>query len=314
MDKIKYSLVIPMCNEEESIQPLYAKIKPVMERLALPFEVIFIDDGSRDLTLQNLIDLANRDSRIKVIKFRKNFGQTAAWSAGFREAQGDIVVAMDGDLQNDPEDIPRLIAKIDEGFDVVSGWRADRHDPFGKRIASRLANALRKWMTKETIHDSGCALKAYRREALEGLELYGEMHRFITALLMWKGFKVGEIKVKHHSRKFGKTKYSGKRLLKGLLDLIVVKFWMQYSTRPIHIFGTLGFLLSFLGLALAAYLFIIRVFFHISLVNKTSPLLAILLVVLGVQFIVSGILADIAAKIYFSDRKTYSIEKIIRKT
>ncbi len=302
---MKVSVVIPAYNEEKNIKPLYEKIKKV---LSGDYEIIFVDDGSTDRTYQAIKSI--KDSKVKVIKFRKNFGQTAAMDAGFKHSKGDVVIAMDADLQNDPEDIPRLLKKMEEGYDVISGWRYNRKDSFLKTSISIFANWLRKIITGERIHDSGCSLKAYKKECLKDLNLYGEMHRFIPAILLWKGFKVGEVKVSHHPRKHGKTKYNLLRVLKGFLDLIVVAFWQKYSARPIHLFGSVGIGSGILGVIIGMYLTVRKILYEESISNRPLLLLAILLIIIGVQFIVFGLLADILIKIYYKDHANYSIERI----
>jgi len=306
---MELSIVIPVYNEEENVELVFRKNKEVLDRMKMDYEVIFVDDGSRDRTFQNLLRM--KDSHLKIIRFRKNFGQTAAMDAGFKAAKGKVIVSMDGDLQNDPADIPRLLAKMKEGYDAVCGWRKNRKDPILKHIISRGANLLRKIIIHDRIHDSGCSLKAYRKECFEDLDLFGEMHRFIPALLEWKGFKVTEIPVAHHPRKYGKTKYNMKRVMKGFLDMIVVKFWMQYSTRPIHLFGGWGVLMTIVGFLLGVYLSIQKLFYGVSLSNRPLLLLAILLMIIGVQFIIFGVLADILVKVYYKENKNYSIERIV---
>jgi glycosyltransferase involved in cell wall biosynthesis len=305
---MRFSLVIPAYNEEESIVPLYRAIVRAMHRMMGEWELIFIDDGSTDSTFEEMRKLHERDARVKVIRFRRNFGQTAAWAAGFKHACGELVVALDADLQNDPADIPAMVEKLErEGYDVISGWRRDRKDPLLKSLVSRFGNWLRRRVTGERIHDQGCSLKVYRRECLKNLELYGEMHRYITALLTWKGFRVGEMVVRHHPRRYGKTKYTMRKTIKGLLDLLVVKFWMQYSARPIHFFGTIGIILAGLGFLLGGTLGILWLLRIIALQNRTSPLLAALLVIIGLQFITTGVLADIVAKNYYEHKPAYNI-------
>lgn len=306
------SVVIPVLNEEENIPELYSELKDVLEKLNKPYEIIFIDDGSTDNSFKILKEIHEKDNKVKVIKFRRNFGQTPAISAGFDHATGSIIITMDSDLQNDPKDIPKLLEKINEGYDVVSGWRADRKDPLlKKKIPSKISNWLTRRLTGVDIHDFGCTLKAYRGEVLKDVKLYGEMHRFIPAIVSWKGFKVSEIPVEHHSRKFGKTKYGTWRIMKGFLDLLVVTFWQKYSTRPIHLFGGLGLLLSFSGFLIGLYLSIIKFFYHQGISNRPLLLLGILIIILGVQFIIFGLLADIMVKIYYQEERQYNIEGIL---
>ena len=310
---LSLSIVIPVYNEEENILHIVESLEPVLDNCERSYEIIFIDDGSTDATFSALKNAHDKDPRIKTIKFRRNFGQSAALKAGFDHAMGDVVISMDGDMQNDPVDIPILLNKLEnEDYDVVCGWRADRNDPLSKKLISKVANLVRRNITSEFIHDSGCTFRAYKNECVKGLELYGETHRYIPAMLLWKGYKIGEVKVKHHSRKYGITKYNWRRVIKGFLDLIVISFWQKYSVRPIHVFGGLGMMLSISGILLVAYMIIQRLFFSIALSNRPIFLLAILMVIIGVQFIVSGILADIMLKVYYgqSDKKNYLIESV----
>ncbi len=307
------SIVIPVYNEEENIFRLYSELKKTLSKLKKSYELIFIDDGSTDKSFNILNEIHEKDKNVKIIKFRKNFGQTAAISAGFENSEGDIIITMDADLQNDPKDIPRLMNKISEGYDVVSGWRKGRKDPLlMKKIPSKISNFLTRELTGVKIHDSGCTLKAYKKEALKNIELYGEMHRFIPAILSWKGFKVSEIPVTHNARKFGKTKYGAWRIMKGFLDLLVVVFWKKYSTRPIHLFGSLGILMGFFGFIISCYLTLMKILYNQSLTNRPLLLLGILLIILGVQFVIFGLLADIMVRLYYGKEiRPYSIEKIL---
>jgi len=319
---MKYSVVVPAHNEEASVEPLYTATKAVMDSLDGPsrkvlanqdhgtqWELIVVDDGSTDATLARLRALRQHDERVKIVQFRRQFGQTAAWSAGFDHAEGEYVIVMDADLQNDPQDIPAMLERLQaEGLDVVSGWRKDRKDDELLMLGSRIGNALHRWITGEKIHDHGCSLKVYCREALEDLELYGEMHRYITALLSWKGFKVGEMVVRHHPRRHGTTKYSVRKKFKGLLDLLVVKFWIQYSARPMHFFGAIGTGFIATGFLLGGVLGALWLFRLISLANRSTPLLAVLLVLLGFQFLLTGVLADQVAKTYYAEKKAYSVK------
>jgi glycosyltransferase involved in cell wall biosynthesis len=235
------SIIIPVFNEEENISPLYESLIGPMEGMGRSWEIIFVDDGSKDGTLSVLRAVCARDGRIRVIRLRRNFGQTAALSAGFDNAGGQIVITMDGDLQNDPSDIPLLIQKLEEGYDIVSGWRKGRHDPFlSKRLPSLISNRIAAWMTGVSIHDGGCTLKAYRKNVLNEIHLYGELHRFIPAMAGAFGADVTEIEVKHHPRKKGKSKYGVGRIIRGFLDLIALKFLLSYMTRQMQIFGRRG--------------------------------------------------------------------------
>ncbi len=307
------SVVVPFYNEEDNIEPLYEGLTRVLNRLNHDYALILVDDGSTDNTLKNMLKICKKDRRVKIIKFRKNFGQSAALKAGFDHANGDIVISMDGDLQNDPEDIPKLIEKMEnEDYDVVCGWRADRKDPLSKRLFSKLANLIRRNITSEFIHDSGCTYRAYRNGCVKGLDLYGETHRYIPAMLLWRGYRIGEVKVKHNPRKYGTTKYGWKRIFKGFLDLIVITFWQKYSVRPIHIFGGMGLGLGFSGTMVGGYLGMQKLFFDQGLSDRPLFLLAILMVIIGVQFVVSGILADIMLKVYYGQngKRNYLIENV----
>lgn len=307
---IEYSVVVPAHNEEKTIQALYVSVKSALDSLHRGWELILIDDGSQDGTYQAMKQVWQGDSRVKLIRFRRNFGQTAAWSAGFDHARGQFVIVMDADLQNDPADIPAMLEKLkSEELDVVSGWRRDRKDKNSVKVASRFGNLIHRWVTGEKIHDHGCSLKVYRREALQDLELYGEMHRYITALLSWKGFKVGEMVVRHHPRRHGNTKYSLRKKLKGFLDLIIVKFWIQYSARPMHFFGAIGLLFILVGFVLGSTLGVLWLFRVIGLAGRSTPLLAVLLVLLGFQFLLTGVLADVVAHTYYAQKQAYSIKE-----
>lgn len=307
--KIDLSVVVPIFNEEDNVGELHKKIKNACERLEKTFEIIFIDDGSRDKTAEKCRNL----SPLKLIKLRRNFGQTAAFDAGFQAAQGSIVITMDGDLQNDPADISKLLDKMSEGYDIVSGWRFERKDSLSKKIFSRGANLLRKVFIHDNIHDSGCSLKAYKKECFDDLELYGEMHRFIPALLEIEGFKVGEVKVSHHPRIHGVTKYNWKRAFKGIVDMMAIWFWRKFSNRPLHLFGASGLMLSFFGGAILVWMLIEKVFLGASLQERIWPLIGIMFILVGVQLFISGLLADILIKNYFKAKgsRGYSIREVI---
>lgn len=310
----EFSVVIPAYNEQKNVSLLYNKLKEVLNSMKTSYEIIFIDDGSTDNTFLELENLQKKDQNVIVIKFRGNFGQTFALDAGFKAARGKVIISMDADLQNDPADIPILLTKMKEGYDVVSGWRRNRKDPMLKCIISKGAYLLRKILFKDQIHDSGCTLKAFKRECFDDLDLFGEMHRFIPALLSWQGFKVAEVVVGHHKRKYGKTKYTIKRVVKGFLDMVVVKFWMGYSSRPIYLFGGFGLLMTIVGFAIGFYLSVQKILHYDSYTLSDRPLLlfSVLLVILGVQFVVSGLLADIVIKTYYRKGKPYKIEKELK--
>lgn len=307
--KIDLSVVVPLFNEEGNIEELHKRIKDECQKLEKTFEIIFIDDGSKDKTVEKCKNL----SPLKLIKFRRNSGQTAAFDAGFQAAKGGIVITLDGDLQNDPADILKLLDKMDEGFDVVSGWRYERKDSLSKKIFSRGANLLRKFFIHDNIHDSGCSLKAYKRECFDDLELYGEMHRFIPALLEIEGFTVGEVKVSHYPRIHGVTKYNWKRAFKGIVDMMAIWFWRKFSNRPLHLFGASGLMLSFMGGLLLIWMFIERVFLGTALKERIWPMIGVMFILVGVQLFISGLLADILIKNYFKAKgsRGYSIKEIV---
>ncbi len=311
---IELSFVIPVYNEEENIPQLYKEMAEVCPRLEKKWEIIFIDDGSKDGSFSVLKEIQKRDERVKIIRLRKNFGQTAALSAGFDHAKGEIVITLDGDLQNDPKDFPLLIEKIEEGYDIVSGWRKKRKDRFlTRRLPSGIANWLISWITKVKLHDYGCTLKAFRKEVIKNIRLYGEMHRFIPALASNMGVLITEVEVNHRQRLYGKSKYSLLRFIKVILDLLTVKFLLGYSTRPLQIFGLLGLASGGAGLILGAYLSYQRLTLKMGLSNRPLLLLAILLMVIGIQFITLGLLAEIMVRAYHesSAKKIYFIREII---
>ncbi|MFH1376296.1 MAG: glycosyltransferase [Candidatus Woesearchaeota archaeon] len=303
---MELSIVIPIYNEERNISILFKELKSILDQLKKSYEIIFVNDGSKDRSEKILNNI--KDPKVRVIHFRKNFGQTSALEAGFKHSNGKIIISMDGDLQNDPKDIPRLITKLEEGYDVVSGWRYKRKDSFSKKFMSKGADNLRKLLFKDKIHDSGCTLKAYKKETLKDLKLYGEMHRFIPALLTMKGYKITEIKVRHRKRIYEKSKYGFKRTMKGFLDMLLIKFWMDFSTRPIHLLGGLGLISMFLGFLIAIYLVIIKIFLNQPIGDRPLLLFSVLFIILGALFLVFGVLADILIKIYYQNENYYSIK------
>lgn len=308
------SIVIPVYNEDENLLPLYDELKSVLVTLNRTHEILFVDDGSTDTTFSRLDELHDRDPTVRIIKFRKNFGQSAAMKAGFDYAQGKVIVTMDADFQNDPHDIPALLEKIEhDNYDVVCGWRHKRNDSLSKKIFSNSANRLRTLMTGESIHDSGCTLRAYTHESVVDIELYGELHRYIPALLLWRGYRVGEIETHHRERSFGKTKYNWQRLIKGFLDIIVVTFWQKYSARPMHVFGGFGLVMEGLGILVTLYLGVSRLIYGTGLTDRPLFLIGLVLLIVGVQFIGLGIIADILVKIYYgqNERRNYLVEKVI---
>lgn len=294
-----FSLVVPIFNEQDNIDELYCAVTSALDASGLVYEIIMVDDGSIDESYSILQRLAARDQRLKVIRFRRNFGQTAAMAAGFDAASGKVIIPMDGDLQNDPGDIPRLIQKLNEGYDVVSGWRRDRKDTFiTRKIPSMLANALISRMTGVHLHDYGCTLKAYRREVLDGINLYGEMHRFVPALASQFGAKVAELPVNHFPRLHGVSKYGISRTLRVILDLMTVKFLMSYSTKPIQLFGKWGVYTILAGLGSGAMTVYMKFFEHLSMNRNPLLILTGFLLFMGVQFIVMGLLGELNARTY----------------
>jgi glycosyltransferase involved in cell wall biosynthesis len=313
--QLQLSVVVPLLDEEDNLPALHEQTKRALDG-RYEYEIIFVDDGSKDGSFQVLKDLHASDPRVRVIRFRRNFGQTAALSAGFAYARGDVVVAMDADLQNDPADIPMLVAKLDEGCDVVSGWRKKRHDKaLTRRLPSRIANWLISRITEVRLHDYGCTLKAYRREVLAETRLYGEMHRFIPALASWSGAKVTECVVNHRPRTAGKAKYGLGRTLKVVLDLMTVKFLGSFSTKPIYIFGGLG-LITACGGFLSGVAVLYQKFFsrsHLAMNRNPLLILTAVLIITTVQFILMGLLAELLVRTYHEsqNRPTYVIKEVL---
>ena len=302
------SVIVPVYNEKENIEALYKKLIKVLKK---EDEIIFVDDGSTDGSYEVIKKIHERDGRVKCIKFARNFGKTAALMAGFEIAKGDAVVTIDGDLQNDPDDIPKLLEKLKE-YDVVNGWRYDRKDPFfSKKLPSIISNKISRWLTGLKIHDFNCGLKAYKKECIKDLEIYGEMHRYIPAILSWKGYSVGEVKVKHHPRKFGKSKYGVARLIRGMFDLINFKFWAGYSTRPLHFFGGIGLIMFGVGFLIDLYLVLLKFLYGETLSNRPLLFLGMLLIIVGFQIFMTGFLAEIMVRNYYSttNKKTYVIKE-----
>jgi glycosyltransferase involved in cell wall biosynthesis len=308
------SIIIPVLNEAGNLDALYHKLKTVLDSLDKEFEIILVDDGSTDSSFEILEGLHKTDNRLRVISFRRNFGQSAAFSAGFDFAQGDIVITMDADLQNDPADIPVLLKKLDEGYDVVSGWRVNRKDGFfTRRLPSKVANFLISIVTGVRLSDYGCSLKAYRREVVKNIKVYGEMHRFIPALASWMGIKVTEVPVNHAPRLSGKSKYGMMRSIRVILDLLTVKFLLGYSTRPIQIFGLLGGLSLLFGVIIGAYLSALKIFFGHPLRDRPLLLLAVLLIIFGVQLVTMGLLGELVVRNYYEsqNKQTYMIREVL---
>jgi glycosyltransferase involved in cell wall biosynthesis len=309
------TVTIPLLDEKDNILPLYERVHAALETIGRRWELIFVNDGSTDGSADLLDGIAARDPRVCIVHFRRNYGQTAAFMAGLDHARGSIIVAMDGDLQNDPDDIVRLLAKLDEGFDVVSGWRKDRQDHAIKRnLPSRVANWLISRVSGVHLHDYGCSLKAYRRDVLEGVKLYGEMHRFVPIYASWNGARVAELPVQHHPRLHGASKYGLERVLKVVLDLLVVKFLFRYASKPIYVFGGFGFLSLMAGLAAGVWALVLKYFFATSLIQTPLPLLSVFLGAIGVLSILMGLLAEMLNRTYHESqgKAVYRVGRIVR--
>lgn len=307
------SVVIPIYNEAKNVEKLYEKLEEVLSKFDKSYEVLLVDDGSTDGTTDKLAEIHKRNPKYKVIQFRRNYGQTAAISAGFDYSIGDVIVTIDADLQNDPKDIPKILKKMEDGYDVVSGWRKERKDPFLTRIVpSKIANWLVSILAGIHLHDYGCTLKAYSKDVAKNVQLYGEMHRYIPALASWIGINVTEVPVSHHERKFGKSKYGISRTPRVILDLITLKFLLSYSTRPIQIFGSLGIITGFLGFLIALFLSYVKLVQKQSIGDRPLLLLAVLLIFLGFQFISMGLLGELAVRTYHEsqNKPIYFVKKI----
>ncbi|HEY7321812.1 MAG TPA: glycosyltransferase family 2 protein [Candidatus Binatia bacterium] len=311
---MELSIVIPVYNEAENIELLIQEINGAVGPLGKPYEIVVVDDGSRDATFSVLARLHQRERRLRVVRLKRNFGQTAAIAAGLTYAGGDVVILMDGDLQNDPKDIPALLAELKKGNDLVCGWRTSRQDPFfSRRLPSLIANRLISWTTRVKLHDYGCTLKAMRWDVAKSLKLYGEMHRFIPAIAYERGARVAELNVNHRPRLHGKSKYSIARTLRVALDLLTVKFLISYSTRPSHVFGVLGLSSGGLGFLLAAYLTVQKLVHHEAIGGRPLLLLAILLIFIGFQFITMGLLGEMLARTYHEsqDRAVFVVGEVL---
>lgn len=303
--KYKVSIILPVYNEASSLSELFVELVSVLEKLGREYEIVAVNDGSRDDSLNVLREHTRKDKRIKVIDFQGNAGQTAALRAGIEHATGDILVPMDSDLENDPNDIPHLLKKLDEGFDVVSGWRKGRWGGkfITRKLPSYLANTLISLITNTHLHDYGCTLKAYKADVLRGTMLYGEMHRFIPAYASWRGARVTEIEVQHRPRKHGKSNYGISRTFRVLLDLLLIKFLFRYMNRPIHFFGMVGFISLGLGVLAGVIGVYLRLFHDMALITTPLPTLSALLIIVGVQFIGMGILAEMLMRVYYESQK-----------
>jgi dolichol-phosphate mannosyltransferase len=308
------SVIIPVFNEEDNISLLYEKLVQALEELGRSWEAIIIDDGSSDQSYNKLADIAREDDRIKVVRFVRNFGQTAALAAGIDNAHGDVIIPMDADLQNDPADVKRLLAKLDEGYDCVSGWRKDRKDElFLRLIPSWTANRIISWISGVKLHDYGCSLKAYRKEVIKDVRLYGEMHRFVPIYASWLGAKVTEIPVNHEARKYGQSKYGISRTFKVVLDLITVKFMATYFTKPIYLFGSAGMAAIILSFIIFGWMVVLKYCYHTSFIETPLPILAGMFAMMGVNMIFQGLQSEMQMRTYHESqgKRIYKIKTSI---
>jgi glycosyltransferase involved in cell wall biosynthesis len=311
---MELSIVIPVYNEEENVEPLIGEVEGVLAAAGKTYEIIAVDDGSKDRTFMMLRTLHRTRPHLKIVRLKRNFGQTAAMAAGLAYAEGETIIVMDGDGQNDPADIPALIKEIEEGNDLVAGWRFNRRDPFfSRRLPSMIANRLISWTTKVKLHDYGCTLKAMRKDVAKSLRLYGEMHRFIPAIAYERGAQIVELKVNHRPRLRGQSKYGINRTLRVVLDLLTVKFLSSYSTRPAHVFGPLGLVSGVTGFALALYLTVQKFVYNLDIGSRPLLLLAILLIFIGFQFVTMGLLGEMLARTYHEsqDRAVYVVGEVL---
>jgi len=311
---LKISVVLPVFNEEENLVEMNAEITGVLDNMDADYEIIYVDDGSTDRSFEILNSLRQKNQRIKLIQFRRNFGQTAGLAAGFDYASGDVIVTMDSDRQNDPNDIPMMLDKINEGYDLISGWRFDRQDAWlSRKLPSKMANSLISKITGVKLHDYGCSLKAFRKDVIENLRLYGEMHRFIPAIASWMGVRIAEVKVNHRARVAGTSKYGISRTFRVILDLITVKFLLQYSARPIHFFGGIGLASGVMGFLIALVMTFQRFFFGIPMGDRPLLMLAILLMFIGLQFITFGLLGELMTRTYHeaTNKPVYVVRQVM---
>lgn len=311
------SLVIPLFNEQDNVRPLYQQLRGVMDNLGRPVEAVFVDDGSTDATVERLTEIIATDKRVCVVRFRRNYGQTAAMQAGLEYASGDVIVTLDGDLQNEPADIPMMLGKIDQGYDLVHGWRKHRQDTLlTRKVPSQLANRLISYVTGFPIHDLGCTLKAMRREIADELELYGEMHRFIPILAHWRGAKCVEVETRHHPRRFGTTKYGLSRTVRVVLDLITVKYMLDYYSSPMKLFGRIGF--GLLGMGVAAMLAVVsmKLTSGVDMTGNPLLLLGVMLSLMSLQALSVGLVGESTTRLYYNRnaRRPFTVREIIGRT
>lgn len=313
-DAPELSLFLPVMDEEENLRPMHAKIAAALDALGKAAEVIYVDDGSTDNSLTILKEIAAEDERVRVISLRRNYGQTAAMSAGIDAARGEILIPMDADLQNDPADIARLLEKLDEGFDVVSGWRKNRQDKMiSRKIPSQIANRIISWIGGVPLHDYGCSLKAYRRDVIQDVKLYGEMHRFIPIYAAWAGARVTEIPVDHHARTMGRSKYGISRTIKVIFDLMTIKFMASYQTKPIYVFGGFGMIAFAISIIAGLWAVYLKIFEGTSFILTPLPIIAVVMLAISVQFCLMGLLAELLVRTYHEsqDKTIYAVRERI---
>lgn len=312
--RVAISVVIPVYNEEQSLQPLYETLTASLNQLGQSYEILFVDDGSRDGSFNEITRLHNLDPHIRAIRLRRNFGKTPALVAGFSNVRGDIVFTMDADLQDDPAEIPQFLAKLDEGYDLVSGWKYPRHDPPTKTVPSFFFNRMVSQTTGVKLHDINCGFKAYRREVIDDVKLYGELHRFIPVLAHQRGFRVGELKVHHHKRKYGKSKFGARRFLRGFLDLLMVLFLMSYMRTPLRLFGTFGILSMIIGILVDLYVVLDRFLPFGSqepIHNRPLLFVGILFIIFGVSFILTGLQSEMIRHFAYRPEEEYSVRQVL---
>ncbi|HEY2866807.1 MAG TPA: glycosyltransferase [Pyrinomonadaceae bacterium] len=312
--KPELSLFLPVMDEEENLREMYEKIAAALGSLGKSAEVIFVDDGSTDKSLQILKEIAAKDDRVRIISLRRNYGQTAAMSAGIDAARGEILIPMDADLQNDPADIARLLEKLDEGYDVVSGWRKNRQDKLiSRKIPSQIANKIISWIGGVHLHDYGCSLKAYRREVIQDVRLYGEMHRFIPIYASWAGARVTEIPVDHHARTHGKSKYGISRTIKVIFDLITIKFMAEYQTKPLYVFGAFGIIAFLIAIVAGIWAVVLKLAYETSFILTPLPIITVVMLAISVQFFLMGLLAELLVRTYHEsqNKSIYAVRERI---
>jgi glycosyltransferase involved in cell wall biosynthesis len=306
---IKLSVIVPLFNEAGSLVELHRQLSAALCSLEKPIEILFIDDGSTDGSFDVLKSIRATDANVRAVQFRRNYGKSAALAVGFKQARGRIIVTIDADLQDDPTEIPNLLHKLDEGYDLISGWKKQRQDSFIKRVSSKFFNRITCLLTGLRIHDINCGLKAYRREVTDSINVYGQLHRFLPVLAQWEGFRVGEVVVQHHPRKFGKSKFGASRFVAGFFDLITVLFITRYTKRPLHLFGAAGLASFLLGLAISGYLSFEKIYLGKHLSNRPLLFLGVLLIILGVQFVSIGLLGEMITA--NRQQVDYSIKQVL---